>query len=43
VDFREDMLEEKLQHIRYFKLGYGGQHYSRMINLMLDLVTFSNE
>ena len=43
MELLEDILEGNIQHIRYFKLDYGGQRYSRILNLMLYLMTFSNE
>jgi hypothetical protein len=39
VELREDMLEVKLLHKRYFKQDYGGLCYLKMLRSMLDLAT----
>jgi hypothetical protein len=39
----EGTLEGKIQHKRFSKLDYGGEHYSKMLKFMLGLAIFVNE
>jgi hypothetical protein len=43
MELREDMLDVKLLHIRYFKMDYEGLRYLNMLKSMLDLVTPAKE
>jgi hypothetical protein len=43
VELREEMLEVKLPHIRYFKMDCSVIHYLKTLNLMIDLVTPAKE
>jgi hypothetical protein len=42
-ELREGTLEGKLQHKRFSKMDYGGEHYSNMLKFMLGLAIFFNE